>query len=168
MTEQLLTPEWLMKHGFEWLTDENIPPAFDVTVKADNANVRLLIEKGIHRNQFCIVLEQDNSDGSVFYETAIWMQHNIGCGFIQIPDPIISEWTVERFCALYFSLRGVKITLQADVLETIRAILEANDFRKTPSGGMVRASTGCSFPYESLVKYKTVTDFQLDWPYSIP
>lgn len=111
MNEQALTPEWLMKHGFEWLTDENTPPAFDIYVVADNSNVRLLIEKGIHRNQFCVALEQlQYTDGSIWYDTEIWMQDNIACGFYQVPDPIICEWTVDRFCALYFALRGEKLT----------------------------------------------------------
>jgi hypothetical protein len=168
MNEQMLTPEWLMKHGFEWLTDENVPPAFDVNIPADNANIRLLIEKGIHRNQFCIAMEQCKyTDGSVWYDTAIWMQDNIGCGFSKIPDPIISEWTIKRFCSLYFSLRGEEMALQADVYETICAMLQENGYKQTASGAMIRPSTGCSFSFECLIKYETVTDFQRDWPYSM-
>lgn len=112
MNEQALTPEWLLKHGFEWLTMDNMPAAFDVDIKADNSEVRLMIEKGIHRNQFCVAMEQlKYTDGSIWYDTEIWMQDNIACGFFQIPDPIISEWTIERFCALYFALRGETISL---------------------------------------------------------
>jgi hypothetical protein len=168
--EQKLTPEWLMKHGFEWLTDDNTPPAFDVEIDSswDNSQVRLLIEKGIHRNQFCIAMEQCKyTDGSVWYDTAIWMQDNIGCGFSQIPDPIISEWTVERFGALYFSLRDEYLFLENDVYDTICTMLAAHGYKRTASGDMVRQSTGCSFGREYLLKYQTVTDFQLDWPYSL-
>jgi hypothetical protein len=105
-----LTPEWLLAHGFELLTGDNMPPAFDVSIRGDNASFRLLIEKGIHRNQFCVVMEQMSyTDSTIWYDTAIWMQDNIGCGFGEIPDSIISEWTVERFQALYFALRGEKL-----------------------------------------------------------
>lgn len=107
MTDEIpLTPEWLMKHGFEWFTDEIAPPAFDVQWK-DSPDMHIIIEKGIHRNAFCVVMERcQYTDDSVWYDTDIWMQDDIGCGFNQVPDPNFREWTVERFCALYYALRG--------------------------------------------------------------
>lgn len=110
----LLTPEWLLQHGFEWLTTESMPPAFDVSIHEDNADFRLLIEKEIHRNQFCVVMEQIQYPDAdcVWYDTAIWMQEDIGCGFYEVPDPNIREWTVERFQSLYFALRGEELNCQ--------------------------------------------------------
>lgn len=99
-----LTPNWLLKNGFEYYHPTAEPPSFDVDFKKTDT---VLLETGIHRNQFCVVMTpQQYSDGEVWFDTAIWMQHNIGCGFDQIPDCNITEWTIERFEMLYFALRG--------------------------------------------------------------
>jgi hypothetical protein len=52
-----------------------------------------------------------------------------------------------------------------DVIIGIFEILYRNGFRAFLNG-MRRQETGCSFSWECLLKYKTVVDFQLDWPYS--
>lgn len=54
---------------------------------------------------------------------------------------------------------------QPDVYRVIIEILEANGF--VNNGQTIdRKETGCQFYFNTLDKYKTVTDFQLDWPYS--
>lgn len=52
-----------------------------------------------------------------------------------------------------------------DVYKVIIEILESNGFKD--NGDTVdRMDTGCQFSFACLNKYNTVTDFQLDWPYS--
>lgn len=48
----------------------------------------------------------------------------------------------------------------------ICALLEKNGFERQCNGDMIRQSTGCSFPVDCLQAYKSVVDFQLDWPYA--
>jgi hypothetical protein len=64
-----------------------------------------------------------------------------------------------------FLQRPVIICNDPEVLKSICEILWRHEFRPF-NNGMVRKSTGCSFSWECLLKYKTVLDFQLDWPYS--
>lgn len=62
---------------------------------------------------------------------------------------------------------GASLCPPTGVLEMVCKILEANGFERHPYG-MIRQSTDCRFSWECLQKYSTVTDFQLDWPYSMP
>ena len=64
-----------------------------------------------------------------------------------------------------FGQRLVLLSNDPEVLKGICEILWRHEF-KPFNNGMVRESTGCSFSWECLLKYKTVVDFQLDWPYS--
>lgn len=64
-----------------------------------------------------------------------------------------------------FIRRPVVMSNDPEVLKGICAILWRHEFRPFHNG-MVRQSTGCSFDWETLLQYKTVVDFQLDWPYS--
>lgn len=99
-----LMPNWLLKNGFEYFHPMASPPAFDVNFEEIDT---VLLETGIHRNQFCVVMSPMQYIGDKeWFDTAIWMQDNIGCGFSQIPDCNITEWTIERFEMLYFALRG--------------------------------------------------------------
>lgn len=64
-----------------------------------------------------------------------------------------------------FHQRRVVITEDPEVLKGICEILWGHEFRPFHNG-MVRESTGCSFSWECLLKYKTVIDFQIEWQYS--
>jgi hypothetical protein len=64
-----------------------------------------------------------------------------------------------------FTQRPVLVCEDPEVLKGICEILWRHEFRPFHNG-MVRESTGCNFSWECLLKYKTVVDFQLDWPYS--
>lgn len=61
--------------------------------------------------------------------------------------------------------RPVLVCNDPDVLKGIIEILRRHEF-KLFHNGMVRQSTGCSFSWECLLKYKTVVDFQLEWSYA--
>lgn len=54
---------------------------------------------------------------------------------------------------------------QNDVLRAIITMLERHEFVMNAKGDMIRRNTGCVFYAESLRKYKTVVDFQIDYPY---
>jgi hypothetical protein len=60
----------------------------------------------------------------------------------------------------------ITISWQLPVYFAIVKILEANEFKMLPGGDVVRSSSGCRFYFASLVKYKSVLDFQLEWGYS--
>lgn len=64
-----------------------------------------------------------------------------------------------------FIQRPVVISNDPEALKGICEILWRNEFRPFHNG-MIRQSTGCSFSWECLLKYKTVVDFQFEWPYS--
>jgi hypothetical protein len=64
-----------------------------------------------------------------------------------------------------FTQRPALVCEDPEVLKGIIEILWRHEF-KPFINGMVRQSTGCSFSWETLCKYKTVVDFQLEWPYS--
>jgi hypothetical protein len=50
------------------------------------------------------------------------------------------------------------------VLSKIVSMLKGHGFRVCQIG-MERSSTGCSFSFEYLSRFRTVTDFQLDYPF---
>lgn len=64
-----------------------------------------------------------------------------------------------------FQQRPVLVCEDPEVLKGIVEILGRHEFRPFHNG-MVRQSTGCSFSWECLLKYKTVVDFQLEWSYA--
>jgi hypothetical protein len=54
---------------------------------------------------------------------------------------------------------------EVDVYAEICEILYKNDFRAYLDG-MHNRETDCHFDWNSLMKYKTVVDFQIDWHYA--
>lgn len=64
-----------------------------------------------------------------------------------------------------FRQRPILACNDPEVLKGICEILWRHEFRPFHNG-MVRQSSGCCFDWECLLKYKTVVDFQLEWPYS--
>lgn len=64
-----------------------------------------------------------------------------------------------------FERRPVLVCKDPEVLKGICEILWRHEFRPFHNG-MARQSTGCRFDWETLLKYKTVVDFQIEWSYS--
>jgi len=64
-----------------------------------------------------------------------------------------------------FNERPVLLCDDPEVLTGICEILWRHKFEPSEKG-MVRQSTGCSFSWGCLLKYKSVVDFQLEWSYA--
>jgi hypothetical protein len=56
---------------------------------------------------------------------------------------------------------------QKEVYKAICSLMKLHGFHKDKNGDLVRPMTGCRFYYSNLISYKSVLDFQLDWPYGV-
>lgn len=105
MTEdKLVTPEFLSEIGFVELNDENTPPGFNVPF--DSEDQKCFIENQINRNMFCLVLEY--MEGPKHWDCLLYVQENIGCGFVEMPD----RWAglpVDRLNDFYSAFMGTKL-----------------------------------------------------------
>lgn len=105
-----VTPDWLEMKGFmryqqgKQYDDEYFPGAtFDVDFDKEDL---CYVEKFLHRNRFCIVLTtQKCTDGSVWYSFEVWIQDDIGCGWLPIPNNHM-EMTQYHFSLLFKAIRG--------------------------------------------------------------
>lgn len=77
---------------------------------------------------------------------------------------IITGEQAELIMAI-FNERQIDCKCELEVYATICEILYKNDFRAFLDG-MHNRETGYHFNYDILMKYETVVDFQIDWPYS--
>jgi hypothetical protein len=62
-----------------------------------------------------------------------------------------------------FNYRPALLIKDIDVFEGIFNILYERGFRPFVNG-MAREETGCGFSWECIIEYKSVLDFQLEWP----
>jgi len=76
-------------------------------------------------------------------------------------------------CAAEYTMEGyqvpggeITISWSFPVYFAIAKLMEPHGFRLRDNGDLVRDSSGCCFPRASLLKYKSVVDFQLDWGYA--
>lgn len=109
--EKSITPEFLEGKGFARYVPNNgaafdgyFPETFDVPF--DLENDLCYIEKKHDRNQFCVVLSKVSNGGD--HQFAIWVQENVGCGFVKIPNNFsaISEF---HFELLFEGIRQEKL-----------------------------------------------------------
>jgi hypothetical protein len=112
--EKVISPEWLESKGFiRYIPEQNydhldhFPPAcFDVEFAEDDL---CYIEKELDRKQFCIVLSPcEYTDGEKYYRFEIYIQEDIGCGFVNIPNQF-TEMTEHHFSLLYEAIRREKL-----------------------------------------------------------
>lgn len=108
--EKTITPEWLESKGFYrtngYSEDDNLPASFDVDFEGNDL---CYLEKEIARQQFCIVLTPcQYTTGEIYYRFEVYIQHNIGCGFIRIPNQF-TEMTQYHFGLLYEAIRRKKL-----------------------------------------------------------
>lgn len=108
-----ITPEWLESKGFvryengkEYDIEHFLPSCFDVEFGDDDL---CYIEAELDRKQFCIVLTpEEYTDGSKSYSFGIYIQEDIGCGFVGIPNQFC-EMTEYHFSLLYEAIRREKL-----------------------------------------------------------
>jgi hypothetical protein len=118
-----ITPEWLEAHGFgrvyvsdidtgiaieswEEVHNKPFPALFDIIIYNDSI---IFLEKELHRNQFCVVLQKHTyDDGDVWYSYNMYIQVDIAMGFAYVPCNY-SEMTEYHFSLLYKSIRRKKL-----------------------------------------------------------
>jgi hypothetical protein len=108
-----ITPAWLESKGFaryekdKEYEDEYFPGAcFDVHFHTEDL---CYVEMKLHRQRFCIVLTpQIEADWQEFYNFEIWVQDDIGCGWIEMPGNW-TEITEYHFSLLFEALRREKL-----------------------------------------------------------
>jgi hypothetical protein len=109
-----ISPEWLEAHGFALVTPgvqekwEYFPAVFDVPGDPEDGDLCYL-EKKLDRKQFCIVLSPNKySTGEKYFRFEIYIQEDIGCGFVNIPNQF-TEMTEYHFSLLYEAIRREKL-----------------------------------------------------------
>ena len=111
--QKLIIQEWLESKGFARYQegveygDIYFPGAnFDVSFGAQEL---CYVEKELHRQRFCIVLlPLQYATEKMWYGFEIWIQDNIGCGWVNIPSGF-SEITQYHFSLLYEAIRRKKL-----------------------------------------------------------
>lgn len=108
-----ISPEWLESKGFARYQqgveyeDHYFPGAnFDVDFEKNDL---CYVEKKLNRKRFCIVLTpQQYNDESPWFNFEVWIQDDIGCGWVNIPNQF-SEMTEYHFSLLYEAIRREKL-----------------------------------------------------------
>lgn len=109
--EKSIDPLYLIKKGFYGYTPgneerfgDNFPSIFDV--EFDPQEEECYLEFKFDRNQFCVVLSKFTHGGE--YAFTIWIQENVGCGFVKIPNNFrsISQY---HFELLFEAIRQEKL-----------------------------------------------------------
>ena len=104
-----ISPSYLESKGFGRYTPgmesefDPFPALFDVRFNSDDL---CYLEKKLDRKQFCIVLtpNQWTDTKGDFYSFEIYIQEDIGCGFVNIPNQF-AEMTEYYFELLYEAIR---------------------------------------------------------------
>ena len=107
-----ISPAFLKSKGFKLYIPgseeefDPFPASFDINFNEDDL---CYLEDKLDRKQFCIVLTPcEYNNGEKYYTFEIYIQEDIGCGFVNIPNQFI-EMTEYHFCLLYESIRRVKL-----------------------------------------------------------
>ena len=108
-----ITPEWLESKGFvEYIPGnedvfENFPGGwFDVEFDSQDL---CYLEQKFDRKRFCIVLTPGQyTNGEVYYSFQVYIQKNVGMGFVAIPDQH-AEMTEFHFSLLFEAIRREKL-----------------------------------------------------------
>lgn len=114
INEKPISPEYLESKGFALYTPgnegsfEHFPAEFNIDF--DPEIDLCYLERKLDRKQFCIVLipSKWNDTGVDFYGFEIYIQDDIGCGFINIPNQFC-EMTEYHFELLYEAIRREKL-----------------------------------------------------------
>lgn len=103
--EAIVTPEYLLTHGFFQYKSEEEGDCCDIPFfNNDDLHFR---ELQFNRQLFVVVFSYHNGDPEQGYNKSVYVQEDVGCGFIEIPFPW-SELTVEYFESVYYGIRGEK------------------------------------------------------------
>lgn len=114
--QKLVTPEYLLAHGFFEYRSEEEGDCCDIPFE-ENQNCRHFREIEFHRQLFVVIFWPFNGDASEGFSVDMFVQKNAGCGFIEIPFPWY-ELPIEYFESVYFGIRGEKPKQTANDKET--------------------------------------------------
>lgn len=104
--EVLVDADYLLSHGFIEFNRETYNTdilelwPLDMPGLFWQKGERYFVEKQIDRQQFFVIIYDDES-------LTVYVQEDVGCGFIEIPFPW-SELPVIYFEAVYYGIRGNK------------------------------------------------------------
>jgi hypothetical protein len=109
---ELMTPGYLQEKGFVSWTESDYLHDFDYPFNPDQGEL-LYVQKELDRNMFVVILQpkmfagQTEPDGN-HYRFDILIRHNVGCGFVRIPNKF-SHMPVKYFEMLYEAIRREKL-----------------------------------------------------------
>lgn len=110
--EKAITPAFLKSKGFKLYIPgceeefKPFPALFDIDFNEDDL---CYLEEKFDRKQFCIVLTPcEYEDGEKYYRFEIYIQDDVGCGFVNIPNQF-TEMTEYHFYLLYEAIRREKL-----------------------------------------------------------
>lgn len=108
INDELVTPEYLIAHGFIQYGDHEYDdlPINTPTLFKRYCSVDGYIEKELHRQMFIVQIDRD-FDSLEAINIQVYVQEDIGCGFIEIPFPWV-ELSVDFFESVYYGIRGHK------------------------------------------------------------
>lgn len=104
MGQQLVTPEYLLEHGFVQYKTTDETYVFDIPFY--NKNDMHFMERDFNRNLFVVILIPYAEGG---YDYIVFVQKDAGCGFIKMPLRYV-ELHAEHFEALYYGIHGKKLS----------------------------------------------------------
>lgn len=99
--EKLVTIEYLLAHGFRLYKNAEDGDAVDIPFFEDCLHFR---EIELHRQMFVVIFNPSDTNPKD-YSIDVYVQDNIGCGFVEIPFPWW-ELTVDYFESVYYGIRG--------------------------------------------------------------
>lgn len=110
--EKAISPAFLKSKGFKLYIPgseddfDPFPALFDIDFGEDDL---CYLEEKLDRKQFCIVLTPNKySNGEEYYSFEIYIQDDIGCGFVLIPNQFC-EMTEYHFSLLYEAIRRERL-----------------------------------------------------------
>lgn len=101
-----LTEEYLLSHGFEKYNSEQAKEICDMPFE-DNEDTTHYREKRFDRQMFVVIFSPYNCDPKEGYAKSVYVQHDAGCGFMEIPFPWW-DLPIEYFESVYYGIRGHK------------------------------------------------------------
>lgn len=104
--QNLVTPNYLLNHGFMPYNSEKDEKGYEYPFEDNEGNMHFR-EIEFSRQLFVVIFCFHNFDPSQGYNRDVYVQDDVGCGFVQIPFPWW-ELTIEYFEAVYYGIRGHK------------------------------------------------------------
>lgn len=109
-TEKVISPEWLIFKGFILKEEDEKGNnwAWELDYPTNEGDL-CYVEKKFDRQQFAVILiPLEFTNKEKYFDTTVMVRHNVGCGYVQIPDGF-SEMTKYHFSLLYEAIRRKRL-----------------------------------------------------------